>query len=234
MKNLSGILFATLLAATQAASAVPLLQNGGFEAGLANWTVTDLADGSGSWFASSDTATPLSPNATVGPASGLAYGVSDQTGPGTHALTQAFTVASNASLVMLTFDMFVNSYADFIANGGVLDHRGDPAQFARVDLLAAGADPFDTGAGVLHNFYLGVDAVGSVNAYTPYSFDITALVSAGGTYQLRFAETDNQTFLNMGVDNVGVDAQFAVPEPGSLALVALGMAGLPLARRRRR
>jgi hypothetical protein len=57
-------------------------------------------------------------------------------------------------------------------------------------------------------------------------------VGAGGTFQLRFAETDNQLFLNMGVDNAGIDYAPAtiLPEPTSLSLGFLGLAGFAVRR----
>ena len=72
--------------------AVELLSNGDFSAGLAGWTVTDQAGGAGSWYADTvGSTTPVSalPTSALGGGAGL-YVVSDQTGPGTHALTQGF------------------------------------------------------------------------------------------------------------------------------------------------
>jgi hypothetical protein len=66
--------------------------------------------------------------------------------------------------------------------------------------LTSGATPFDTGAGVLENLYIGADAGGNPHPYTHYVFDITSLVG-GGTFQIRFAEVDNQLFFNLGVSS---------------------------------
>ena len=71
-----------------------------------------------------------------------------------------------------------------------------------------------------------------VSPYIAYSFDISTL--AAGTYQLRFAQVDNQGFFNQGVDNVSIEAVAgAVPEPASWAMmiVGFGIVGA-LARRR--
>lgn len=227
-----------LLVAAQPSQAVPLIANGGFEAGFTSWTVTDLAGGSGSWFIDdADGLTPSSGFATVGPAAGSFYAVTDQDGPGTHALEQLFTVPGAASSVLLSFDMFVNdqSLVGPIVNPAGLDHNASPNQHARVDILTAAAGAFDTGAGVLANFYLGVDAGANPHAYTSYSFDITALVGAGGTFKIRFAEVDDQFFFNQGVDNVSIEftpSNVVIPEPSTMLLVASGLAGLLWQRRK--
>lgn len=225
------------LAGMQSAGAVELLTNGNFEAGsFAGWTVTDLAGGSGTWFIDTPgTTTPLSGATTSGAgggAHGSFYAVTDQTGPGTHILRQSFTTTAGGK-VMLEFDMFVNDYdSGPIVNGAGLTHTAGANQHGRVDILTAGAGAFDTGGTVLANYYLGVDAGVDPHGFTHYSFDITGIVGGGGTFQIRFAEVDNQLFLNMGVDNVTIDQD--IPEPASLALIGLGLAAAGLSRRRRR
>ncbi len=223
------------LVAAQPSQAVPLIANGGFEAGFTSWTVT-VAGGSGSWFIDdADGITPLSAFPTVGPGAGSFYAVSDQLVPGTRALEQTFTVPGPASSVILAFDMFVNNQSaggPFVNPAG-LDHTALPNQHARVDILTAAAGAFDTGAGVLANFYLGVDPGANPHAYTRYLFDITGIVGAGGTFKIRFAEVDNQLHLHQGVDNVSIDFT-PVPEPSTLTLLGVGLAGLVAIRRRKR
>jgi hypothetical protein len=220
---------ALLVASVQPAAA---LVNGDFEAGsLAGWTVTDQAGGSGSWFADAPgTTTPLSgmtTSAAGGSPHGTTYAVSDQTGPGSHALTQPFTVGPSSS-VTLTWDMFINNY-DGGPTGTGLDYTVVPTEVGRVDILTSAASPFDIGAGVLENCFLGGAPGGTPNPFATFSCNITAAVGGGGTFQLRFAETDNAGYFNMGIDNVSISA---VPEPGTLALLGLGLAALGFSRRK--
>jgi hypothetical protein len=254
LRLLTLVVGAWILNATQIQAAIQLINNGNFNAGVTGWTVANWAGGSGNWFFDTvGTTTPFSnfqisgSNKPGAAASGL-YAVSDQLDPGAHALLQSFTIPSAAQSVVLSFDMFVNSYGGFHVNptAGLnfntpldpVTYKPAPNQHARVDLLLAGAGPFNTGPGVITNFYIGIDnPATNPNFFTHYSFDITSLVGGGGgTFQLRFAEVDNQNYLHMGVDNVSVvflpcmpydTGTGTVPEPMSLmvwsTLLGLGL-----------
>jgi hypothetical protein len=225
---------------TATEAAIELIANGNFNAGVTGWTVSNWAGGSGNWyFDTVGTTTPLS-NFQIsgannpGAAATGTYAVSDQLDPGAHALEQSFFVPGPPQSVILSFDMFVNSYGGMHVNPTGLDYNATPNQHARVDILVAGAGPFNTGPGVLRNFYIGIDtSATNPNFFKHYQFDITDLVGSGGTFDLRFAEVDNLNYLHMGVDNVSVYftkktyGYGDTPEPVSLmvwsALVGLGL-----------
>lgn len=221
----------------QPVCAEELITNGGFETGsLTGWFTANQTGGSGSFFVATGTLTPVSGNLTVGPANGNYYAVSDQSGPGSHVLYQPLTVPVGTLSATLSFDMFVNNYDQGgvpFFNAAGLDYTVRPNQQARVDLLGGNASPFDTSAGVIRNFYRGAGTSADPGQYSHYSFDITSDLVPGESYLLRFAEVDNQSYLNQGVDNVSITATLA-PEPASLTLLALGgLALLDLLRRRR-
>ena len=227
VKALAAVITSASLAV---AAPIELVTNGDFETGsFTGWEVTD--QGSGTWLVFSGATLPLSGLDTVGPAGGNFYAVTDQGGEGTHSLTQTIVVPVS-SQVVISFDYFVNDWSFAGPLGDVLDHNIIPTQFATADILAAGAGPFETGAGVVANLlYEGGGT--PPEAYTTFLLDITALVGSGGTFQLRFAESDNQLFLNFGLDNVSVLAT-PVPEPGTFGLLAAGLAAAVGAYRRRR
>jgi hypothetical protein len=217
-----------------------LIVNGGFETGTFNsWTLTNQP---GSFPGLNFSSTPRLPRPNLGarlwgrrPARFMLYRMGWE--PGTKILSQSFTIAPGASSVVLSFSMFVNSAGGQALNPIGLDFTDGANQQGRVDLLRGTAGLFDTGAGVLGNFYQGVDAGTNPHMYTNYSFDITSLVGSGGNFILRFAEVDNLNVLklNMGVDNVSINTSVAaVPEPSCVLTAILGMAGVAGLRLRRR
>jgi len=251
-KLLFFVLAAAALSSCAAASTINLINNGGFEKGtLAGWTYGGSGDaGNGYAIQGNSGQASLSTFPVVGPASGSFYAMSDSYGAGYRYLAQTFTFGGGKGPVLLSFDMFVNHYADYANDGNGLNSTTpdngnfarelwngflDPQfanQYARVDLLAAGADPI-TGSSI-HTFYLGVDgATGNVNPFTYYSFDISPYLVAGNSYQIRFADVAGSYYQQVGVDNVSVLAP--VPEPTSIMLLSMGGMGVAgLIRRKRR
>lgn len=221
---------------TAGAAAGPLLiTNGGFESGdLSGWTVASQAGSDVGGFLADSTA-GYSPfvHPTAGPASGQFYAVADSAGIGAHVMMQAFTLA-NASLLHVSFKLFASAYLGSPAalNPAGLDFTAGDNLQARVDILGASADAFDTGAGVVANLFSGVDAAGDP-AWSLFEFDVAL---DAGTYWLRFASVNTTDFLTTGVDDVALSAAPAgqLPEPTGLVLVGLGLAALAGARGPRR
>lgn len=222
------------------ASSVELINNGGFETGnFTGWTVFNQAGSDGNFFVTGSTSTPISFLPTVGPANGNFYAVSDQQAPGARSLLQSFTVPANSNQVMLSFNMFVNNWSSggTVVNPAGLDFNAFPNQHARVDILTASAGPLSTApSDIVSNLYLNTEGA-QPNPYTAYNFDLTSTLVPGQTYQVRFAQVDNQSFLNQGVDDVSIlssDEQ-VIPEPvstlASLILLGLG-AGSTIKRKR--
>jgi hypothetical protein len=216
-----------------------LITNGGFETGdFTGWSALcqlgcqNSANGGsdGGLFVENNTTSPLSGETNAGPAAGRWFALSDQLGPGAYSLSQAITVAAGATSVILSWDMFANDYD----NGpipGPLDFTGAAVEYATADLMNGTANSFSTApADVLANYYEGQGPNGSgangvVNGWTHYTEDITSLVDGGGTFLVRFGEVDNQSFFNMGVDNVSV-LETVAPEPASFLLIAPALGAL--------
>ena len=235
-----------------------LLTNGNFETGnFSGWTVANVRDPGttsqtgtvGNFFIDTPgTTTPAvgvnnTTFSTAANASGGSfYAVSSSDSAGESALIHNFTVPNVANLqITVTFQMFVNDQSGF---GGIVDSSGldyttgaaDPPrnnQHARVDVLSSSSTSFTTMPNdIVRNLYIGADtavAAPGANPYTTYSFNISSNVARGQTYRLRFAEVDNLSALNMGVDNVVITA-VAIPEPGA-AYLFLVSSGLLFCRR---
>lgn len=234
--HISRIIAVTLLSGC-CCKGVELLTNGDFETGsLSGWTTAEQnGDGYYSVVEVDDLVAPISfvPISGNG-AGGVYHAVSDMGGPASNVLAQTFTIGSTPANVILTFQMFVDDHSGSpIVDDTTMDITGPSNQHARVDILTGGAGLFDTGVTVLDTLFIGADAGTPPNAFTPYSFNITSVVSTPGTYTLRFATVANQNTLTSGVDNVSIDFQ-GIPEPSSFLLLLGGPALLLLKRPSRR
>jgi hypothetical protein len=227
-------LAALSLTALASHAAGNLIVNGDFETGsYAGWNSNVQSGSSGGLNVVANGAgnSPISGFAyQANAAGGNFFSITDQTGPGSYSLTQSFTLAS-AGTVHISFDMFANDQAGVIfANGR--DFNTSPNQNAEVDILTGSADAFTNASSDIVSVLYGPGAdnlSNNPNPWTSYSDDLSL---AAGTYQIRFAETDNQGFFQQGVDNVSVTAASAVPEPGSWTLLLAGLAAFgTLARR---
>lgn len=215
--------------------AADLITNGGFEGGSSGWTVYDQADGSGTWFIGGNSSGPNSDSSLPGASAGSFYAFTDQSGEGSHALSQGFTIPEGFTSATLSFDLFLQNQNGVAWNvGGSLDYNAVPNQHFRVDILHSGVeDPLSTEVGDLA---LSLLDSGTSIGWTPESFDLSSLEP--GSYILRFAEVDNQFFFQGGVDNVSLVVEGGesapVPEVQTYAsLFGAGLIGLQAIRRRR-
>ena len=214
-----------------------LILNGGFETNdgmnsFSGWLEGVQAGGQNNWWAQSGTNAPVNAFTVPAPPQGRFAAMTDGPGPSSEVLLQSFTVPLGAISVILSFDYFIlNPVSDFIIPNS-LDFTAGPNQQARVDILDAGAGPFDLNAAVVLNVLQtnpGDPNGTSATTYTPLVLDITSSVTPGSSYQLRFAEVDTQGQLLFGVDDVQINA--AVPEPEAFALLAAGLGFIFLKRK---
>ena len=215
------------------ANASPILTNGSFESGLTAWTVVDQAEGSGSWFSQTGTQSPLNSFDVPVPPDGSFAAMTDQFGPGSHVLYQDFVVPAEVTNASLSFDYFTNNLAGTFFTPDTLDFNVFPNQQTLVDIITTSADPFSVAPADVLFALLAPNA--NTAAYQTFATNLTAFLQAheGETLRLRFAEVDNQGNFNMGIDAVNLDVN-AVPEPTSVTLLGLGLAGLGARRWRQR
>ena len=162
--------------------------------------------------------------------------MSDAQGPGSHVLTQSFTVTAPVIAAMLRFDVFVGNRANAFFSPSTLDFSTPTLnQQARVDILLGSAGAFSVlPADVLLSAFQTNPGDPLVSGYTHHTVDVTAILNShlGTPLTLRFAEADNVFTLQLGVDNVDIDVNgAAVPEPSSCLLAFGALSAIGLGRR---
>jgi hypothetical protein len=88
---------------------------------------------------------------------------------------------------------------------------------------------------VLQTLYQTQPGNPTVSGYNDFAINISSLLQArqGQTLRLRFAEVDNVSFFNLGVDRVSIQAA-PIPEPSSVPLMMAGSGLFTLVWIRRR
>ena len=239
IKQMTGALAAAFALVVVPAHAAPIV-NGGFEAGMANWTVASQAGSDGGFMLQSGAASPVNGMPVPAPPEGSNAAMTDAEAGGSHLLYQDFMQTTAVGSARLSFDLFIGNRADafFLPDPLTLDWATAALnQQARVDLLRSTSDPFSLAAGdlLLNLFATGLtDPL--VSGYNHFEIDITALLNANLNQglRLRFSEVDNVNMFQFGVDNVVLDigAPGEVPEPAAWMLILAGLAAGALSRRR--
>lgn len=232
MKVIKATLALGLAIAASFAHATPieLLTNGSFETGnLTGWTTSGLGTTGTCPSQGRDWNVSTSPSATGcsspgSPIDGVyaAYVMNDGgVANTTYTLSQSFVVPTGLTAASL-------SWSDSSVSG----YSGSARSFS-VDLLE--------GSTLLANiFTYSVPFSDGNAAWDARSFDVSALLTAniGDTLTLRFSNFIPQVWTGpagLGVDDVSLSASVSsVPEPGTLALLGLGLAGAVFSRRRTR
>ncbi|MDX1932779.1 MAG: PEP-CTERM sorting domain-containing protein [Capsulimonadales bacterium] len=238
MKRIAALaLFGSVVSAAQAQE---LITNGGFEAGFSGWTVIDQVGSEGTFFVQTGTTSPINGFDVPAAPEGTQAAMTDAEAAGSHVLYQDLVLPTEIGQGILRFSVYVNS-GDTFRTPTNLDWAATNRtgalnlnQQARVDLLSALADPFSVAsADIVTNVFRTTPTDPLISGYTDFAVDITPFLraNAGQTVRLRFAEVDNVSFFNFGVDRVSLLIA-AAPEPGTFALLALGVAAFVVRRRR--
>lgn len=203
------------------------VENGSFETGdLTGWTTEEWPGAGGDWSVYSGETSPISQHEIPAPVCGDYAAVSDQSDPSSAVLYQDLVLEAGQTH-LLTFTHF---YVNWATDEGVEeelpvdlrqplavpvvpgtpiwghpdtldpDYDGDNQQY-RVDIVDPEADPFSVDpADILLSVFTTADGDPAVLAPVEVSVDLSQF--AGQTVRLRFAEADNESYLNAGVDCV--------------------------------
>jgi hypothetical protein len=198
--------------------------------------LTDTTRGSaGQFLAQTGASSPLSLSTVPPPANGRFRAMLDQqhlqpfsgnnnpnddaSYAGSHALYQDVTIPGNVTSARLSFSLYLNSddaFTDIGPSGTVnpddalLDYRTtDPNQQVRVDIMSINNNILGLGTNVRQNLFktqTNTTTNGTLTFTGNNSFDLSAF--AGQTIRVRFAATNNQGKLMVGVDDARVQVVF--------------------------
>ncbi|GEM_PF-1112020 len=212
-----------------------LISNGGFESGLTGWTVTGPnTSGCGRNFNVSTSGSAAGctgyapiPAGFVAPHSGTnaAYAAFDGAGPLHHTITETFAVPLSTGAATL-------SWYDAIGFGKGWTFR-QPRIYS-VNLFNSS----DALVGTLFSESFTNPAAGTFQNWTNHTVDLSPYMASlsGTNAKIQFDLFIPQVSTGpgaFGLDDVSILETAAVPEPASIALLLLGVAGVAVARRRR-
>jgi len=227
----------TLVFALSSPAVAGLITNGGFESGFSSWTRSDQLGSDGTFALQTGTASPVNGTAVPAPPGSTTAAMTDAQGPGSHVMTQTFTLSAPVLSAMLAFDLFIGNRAGVFVSPSSLDFSTAALnQQARVDILVAGANPFSVAADVLMNVFQTNPGDPVISGYTHHTANLTTFLNThvGTPLTLRFAETDNVLTFQLGVDNVDIDVSAAaVPEPSSALLAGAALLAIGCRMRRK-
>ena len=199
------------------------LVNGGFEEGFDGWGTSQVGINDGNWYIQSGSTSPISGFSVSPPFEGAYAAMTDQFGFGSNVLFQDFTVPNSATLSCRLFWLEIDvegQLVDGFTGSGPqsLDlPSGDPIQHFRIDIMSAGANPFDTGSGVLQNLLFSNSTTPQTSGgYILFEFDLGQF--GGQTVRLRIGEVDNQGFLMLGVDDCRVTGDSGGGDDGDVVI----------------
>lgn len=232
MKKIISTFFGLLILAIgnlAIAGPVELVTNGDFETGtLAGWTVSTAGSPSTGININTGTYEPLGPSGTRAPIGGSYDAIFDQGGSGNASIFELLVTLPTTAVVSAIFSwdhVIENHHSSYFlpaSEGG-----SGYGQMFRAQVT-------DSGGSSLLDVFTSTAANTTFGALASISTDLTGFVNAnlGSTIGLKFENAATSYFITSQLDNVSFEIVTAVPEPGLLTLLVIGLAGLFGVRRK--